>query len=113
MDFSFRFNAIKFGNLLMNWFIWGKMFTYCYNKFRPLNRMHYVKCSVNSLLHNSGCCRRSVAPWITILPQHTLLSILSGLQIYFCKIIRETRHHAQAYVTLRALVVCGLSLAAR
>jgi len=34
----------------MNWFIWKKMFTYCCNKFRPLNRTHYVKCSVNSLL---------------------------------------------------------------
>ena len=93
----------------MNWFIREKMFTYCYNKFRPLNRMHYVKFSVN----NSGCCRRSVAPWITILPQHTLLSNLSGLQIYFCVIICKTRHHAQAYVTLRALVDRGLSLAAR
>ena len=97
----------------MNWFIREKMFTYCYNKFRPFNRMHYVKCSVNSLLHNSGCCRRYVAPWITILSQNTLLSILSGLQIHFCVIIRETRHHAQAYVTLRTLVDRGLSLAAR
>ena len=50
IDFSFKFNAIKFGNLLMNWFIWEKMFTYCYNKCRPFNCMHYVKCSVNSLL---------------------------------------------------------------
>jgi len=24
IDFFFKFNAIKFGNLLMNWFIWGK-----------------------------------------------------------------------------------------
>jgi len=24
IDFSFKFNAIKFGNLLMNWFIWEK-----------------------------------------------------------------------------------------
>ena len=51
-----------------------------------------------------------MAPWITVLPQHTLLSILSGLQIHFCVIIRETRHHAQAYVTLHALVDPGLSL---
>jgi len=54
-----------------------------------------------------------VAPWITILPQHTLLSVLSGLQIHFCVIIHETRHLAQAYVTLRALVDRGLSLAAK
>jgi len=50
IDFSFKFSAINFGNLLMNSFTWEKMFTYCYNKFRPLNHMHYVKCSVNSLL---------------------------------------------------------------
>ena len=49
IDFSFKFNAVKFGNLLMNWFIREKIFTYCYNKFRPVIRMQYVKCSVNSL----------------------------------------------------------------
>ena len=25
--------------------------------------------------HNSGCCRRSVAPWITVLLQHTVFTI--------------------------------------
>ena len=50
IDFSFKFNAIKFGNLLMNWFIGEKMFTNCYNNYRPVNFMHYIKCSVNSLL---------------------------------------------------------------
>jgi len=50
IDFSFKFNAIKFGNLLMNWFIREKIFTYFYNKFRPVNRMHYIKYDVNSSL---------------------------------------------------------------
>jgi len=50
IDLSFKFNAIKFGNLLMNLFIQKKIFAYCYNKFSPVNRMHYIKCSVNSLL---------------------------------------------------------------
>jgi len=50
---------------------------------------------------------------MTILSQHTLLTILSGLQNHFCVIFRKTRHHAQAYVTLGALVNRGLSLAAR
>jgi len=27
IDFSFKFNGIKFGNLLMNWFTREKMFT--------------------------------------------------------------------------------------
>jgi hypothetical protein len=45
----------------MNWLIWEKMFTCCfYNKFRPVNCMLYIKCGGNRLLHNSGCCRRSV-----------------------------------------------------
>jgi hypothetical protein len=51
------------------------MFTYFYNKFRPLNRTHYIKCGVNSSLHNSSCCRRSVAPWITVLSRHTLFTM--------------------------------------
>jgi hypothetical protein len=40
-------NAIKFGNLLMNWLIREKMFTYFYNKFRLVNRMHYIKYNGN------------------------------------------------------------------
>ena len=98
----------------MNWFIREKMFTYCYNKFRPVNRMHYIKRSVNSLLPTYfWSCRMSVASWIIILSQHTILTILSELQIYFCVIFRETRHHAQGYVTLGTFVDCGLSLSAR
>jgi len=33
--------------------------------------MHYKKCGVNSPLHNSDCCRRSVAPWITFFYHNT------------------------------------------
>jgi len=58
----------------MNWLIREKMFTYFYNKFRPVNCMHYINCGVNSSLHYSGCCIRSVAPWITVLSQHTLFT---------------------------------------
>jgi len=32
IDFSFKFNEIKFCTLLMNWLIWEKMFTYFHNK---------------------------------------------------------------------------------
>jgi len=32
----------------MNWLIQEKIFTYFYNKFRPANRMHYIKFDVNS-----------------------------------------------------------------
>ena len=72
--FSFKFNEIKF--LLMNWLIQEKIFNYFYNKFRPLNRMHFIECGVNSSLHNSGCCRRSVAPWITVLSQRWFTNLL-------------------------------------
>jgi hypothetical protein len=34
----------------MNWLIWEEMFTYFYNKFRPVNHIHYIKCGVNSSL---------------------------------------------------------------
>jgi len=43
IDFSFKFNEIKFCTLLMNWLIQKKMFTHFYNKFRSVNRMHYIK----------------------------------------------------------------------
>jgi len=73
IDFSFKFNEIKFFTLLMNWLIREKMFTYFYNKFRPVNRMYNIKCGVNSSYsHNSGCCIMSVAPWITVLSRHTV-----------------------------------------
>ena len=34
----------------MHWLIQEKMFTYFYNKFRPVNRMHYINCGANSSL---------------------------------------------------------------
>jgi hypothetical protein len=34
----------------MNFLIREKMFKYFYNKFRPVNCMHYIKSSVNILL---------------------------------------------------------------
>jgi len=74
IDVYFEFNEIKFCTLHKNWLIREKIFTYFYNKVRPVNRMHYIKCGVNSLLHNSGCCRRSVAPWITVLSWHTVFT---------------------------------------
>ena len=115
IDFAFKFNAIKFGNLLMNWFNRKKMFTYCYNKFRPLNCMHYVKCSVNT--------RSLLLTWFWLLQKvcgtldhyfttaHTVIN--SKWSTNSLSMTIETRHHAQAYATLRALVDRGLSLAAR
>ena len=58
----------------MNWLIREKIFTYLYNKFRPVNRMHYIKCGVKSSLHNSGCWIRSVARWITVSLRHTVFT---------------------------------------
>jgi len=95
----------------MNWLSWERLFTYFYNKFRPVNHIHYIKCGVNSSLHNSGCCIRSVAPWITVLSRHSIHKDGAILQIYFCVIFRQTRHHSQAHITSVAL--CALSLAAR
>ena len=34
--------------------------------------MYFIKCCVNNSLHNSGCCIRSVAPWITVPSRHTV-----------------------------------------
>jgi hypothetical protein len=53
MDFSFKFNEIKCCTLHMNWLIQEKIFTYFYNKFRPVNCTHYIKCGINSSLLTS------------------------------------------------------------
>jgi len=50
IDFSLKVNEIKFCTAFTNWLIREKMFTYFYNKVRPVNRMCYIKCSVNSSL---------------------------------------------------------------
>ena len=54
-----------------------------------------------------------MAPWITVLSQHTVFIKGDILQIYFCVIFHKTRHHAQAYIISGALIHCALSLAAR
>jgi hypothetical protein len=97
----------------MNWLIQKEIFTSLI-----IHLVLQLACVLENIVqilyysHISGCCRRSVAPWITILLQHTLVTTFCGLQIHFCVIFRETRHHAQAHVTLGALEDRGLSLAA-
>ena len=114
IDFSFKFNEIKFCTLLMNWLIREKIFTYFYNKFRPLNRMHYIESGVNSssltqfwlLWKVSGTLDRC------FITTH-IIQNEGYLQIYFCVIFLKTRHNAQAHVTSGALIDCALSLAMR
>jgi len=98
----------------MNWLIWYKIFTYFYNKFMPLNHMHYVKCGVNSSLLTQFWLLRKVCGTL----EHCLITTHSvhsegDLPIYFYVMFLETRHHAQAHVTSGALIDCALSLAAR
>jgi len=67
----------------MNWFISEKMFAYCYNKFRPLNRIHYVKCSVNSLLLKILVAAEGLWHLGSLFYHNTLLSILNGQKFTF------------------------------
>jgi hypothetical protein len=98
----------------MNWFIREKMFTYCYNKFRPLNCMHYIKCSVNNILLTKFWLLQKVCGTLdhSFTTTHTIMNS-KWSEIHFRVIIRKTRHNAQAYVTLRTLVNRGLSFAVR
>ena len=54
------------------------MFTSFYNRFRPVYNMHYIKCGVNSsLLTELWLLQKvcgTVAPWITVLSQHTVFT---------------------------------------
>jgi hypothetical protein len=99
----------------MNWLIWKEMFTYFYNKFRPVNRMHYIKCGVNSSFVTQFWLLRKVCGTLDhyFITQHSIHKEGDILQIYLCVIFHETRHHAQAHVTSGALIHRALSLAAR
>jgi hypothetical protein len=94
----------------MNWLIREKIFTYFYNKFRPVNSLYYIKCVVNKSLHNSGCCIRSMVHWTTVFFKiHSMHKEGDILQIYFCAIFRETSYHAQ---DVTSGTLCALSSAA-
>jgi hypothetical protein len=97
----------------MDWLIREKIFTCFYNIFRPLNRMHYVKCGVNSSLLTKLWLLQKVCDTLNhcFITTHSIHKEGDILQIYFCVIFRETRHHAQAHVTYGAL--CALSVAAK
>jgi len=98
----------------MNWLIWKKMFTQFYNKFRPVNCMHYIKCGVNSSLLTYFWLLQKVCGTLDhcFITTHNIHN-WGDLQIYSGMIFLETKHHAQAHVTSGALIHCALSLAAR
>jgi len=89
----------------MNWLIREKIFTYFYNKFRPVNRMYYIKCGVNSSLLTYLLLLPTVCGTLdhSFIMTHSIHKEGDILQIYFCVIFRETRHHAQAHITSGAL----------
>jgi hypothetical protein len=82
----------------MNSFIWKKIFTYC-NKFWPVNRMHRIKFGVSSSLLTQfrflAVCGTLGHCFITTHNFHNE----GDLQIYFCMILFEKTHHAQAHIT--------------
>jgi len=112
IDFFFKFNEIKFCTQLMNWLIQEKMFTYFYNKFRPVSHMHYMKCGVNSSLLTLFLLLQKFCGTLDhcFIMTHGIHKV-GDLQIYFCVILHETRHHAQAHIISGTIIHCALSLA--
>ena len=59
----------------MNWLIREKMFTYFYDKFRPVSRMHYTKCGVNcSLLTQFWMLQKVCATLDHCFSRHTVFT---------------------------------------
>jgi len=98
----------------MNWLIREKMFAYFYNKFRPVNRTHYIKCGVNSSLRTQFWLLQKLCGTLDhcFIMTH-IIHNKGDLQIYFWVIVLKTRHHAQVHITSGALIDCALSLAVR
>ena len=93
----------------MNWLIQEKMFTSFYNKFRPANCMHYIKCGVSSSLLTQFWLLHKVCGTL----DHCFIMTHSihkegELQIYFGMIFHKTRHHTQALITSGALIHSAL-----
>ena len=78
----------------MNWLIREKIFTYFYNKFRSVNRMHYVKFWLLQVCGTLDPC---------FITTHTIHKE-GDLQIYIFVIFPNTRHHEQAHVTSGTLI---------
>jgi len=90
----------------MNSLIREKMFTYFYNKFRPVNRMHYIKYGVNSSLLTYFWLLQKVCGTLdhSFITTH-IIHNEGDLQIYFGVIFPETRHHTQAHITSGAFII--------
>jgi len=89
----------------MNWLMWGKMFTCFCNKFRPVNRMHYIKCAVNSSLLTLLWMLQKVCGTLNTCFNMTHSIHKEGdLQIYFGVIFHKTRPLKQAHITSGAFI---------
>ena len=73
--------------------------------------MCYINCGVNSSLHNSGCCIRSVAPWITVLSCHTIFT--KRVIYYIFTFVWYSAKQGTMHRPVSHLAHCALSLAAR
>jgi hypothetical protein len=88
----------------MNWLIWKKIFTYIYNKLRPVNRTHYME----FWLLQKICGTLDHCFILT----HQIKKE-GDLQIYIFVIFREMRHHTKAHITSGTFIQCALSVAMR
>ena len=70
-----------------------------------MNRMHYIKCGVNSSLLTYFLLLRKVCGTLDhcFITTHSIHKQGNILQIYFCVILHKTRDHTQAHVTSGAL----------
>ena len=82
----------------MNWFIREKIFTYFYNKFRPVNRMHYIKYDVNSSLLTYFWMLQNVFGTLNhcFITTHIIHNEGDTLQIYVCAIFRKSKEQRTA-----------------
>jgi len=98
----------------MNWLMWAKIFSCFYNKCRPVNCMHYIKCAVSSSLLTllwllqKGC--GTLDP--CFIKTHSIHKECV-LQIYFDVIFHKNKatrtgpHHIGRIYTLCPFFGCG------
>jgi len=83
----------------------GKNVSYFYNKCRPVNCMHYIKCAVNSsLLTLFWLLQKVCGPLNTCFVTTHSIHLEDDLKIYFGVIFHQTMHHKQAHITSGAFI---------
>ena len=95
----------------MNWLIQEKMFTYFYNKFRPVNCTYCIKCDVNSPLLTQFWLLHKVCGTLVhyLIKTHSIHSVGWFKNLIWCDVLWNKAPHTGPSNTWRIYILCPFS----